>query len=361
MIYGRKTKAAELATRLGRELREKRLPQGTPVMSARELALRFNISVVTANKILDLLEMQDVVYRVPQRGTFIKNDPPVIPEIVYAGFVPGPASADPLKDNAAELLFGHFHKLNIEPQILTYHTLCNPFRAEKILEKSNALLIDACFIDSRTIKTLWNYRGRIVVTGNLYIVDELPCSQVIPDCSQALSEFNNFSPFGNYKKILILEANHRNSTASAESVFKILKCLDVPEENVEIQQLAVANSAAACWSAFRYFSERRDLDEDTLIVSLSDYFSQGIKEAYRHISSVPDILSFDNLEQFGESSFGTPGFCSIDRQHGLMNQIALTLLCKQLEEKTDCLQVIKVPAKLIMRKSVKKLKVQPEK
>ena len=44
-----------------------------------------------------------------------------------------------------------------------------------------------------------------------------------------------------------------------------------------------------------------------------------------------------------------------------MNQIALTLLCKQLEEKTDCLQVIKVPAKLIMRKSVKKLKVQPEK
>lgn len=330
-------------------------------MSTRELAQYFGISVVTANKILDLLEKQDVVYRIPQSGTFIKHDPPVIPEIVFAGVIPGPVFTNPLKDSATEQLFEYLHSLNIEPRILPYQALSNPLRAEKILANSNGLLLDASFVDSQTLQPLWNYKGKIVVTGNLYSVDELPCSQVIPDLSEPLTEFNELCPLSEYRQIILLEAKHRNSTAAAQSVRSILNCLGISEEQLTVVQLPVPNSSTAFWSAARYFSDKKDLDENTLILSLSDYFSLGIREAYHDMPHSPDILSFDNLEQYDDSFSGTPCLCSIDYQWNKIYQKAVELLCRQLNEKDPCFQLIKVPAKLIMRKSVKKFNPKTEK
>ena len=108
MFYGRKTKTAELAEKFRDELLAKRLPKGSPVLSERELAEHFAISPVTARRILKVLVEQDILYRKPQSGTFIKHDPPVIPVIAYAGPLPDPENTDPLVYDASFRLLKHF-------------------------------------------------------------------------------------------------------------------------------------------------------------------------------------------------------------------------------------------------------------
>ena len=353
MVYGRQTKTAILADQLQNELLRERLPKDTPVMSARELADRFGVSVNTADRILALLVEQGFLYRRKRIGSFIKNDPPVIPLIAYAGPLPDPQSLDPLKYNAAFRLLEHFTELGIKPKLITYHTLRHPEWAAKELEKSNALLIDSSFIDANTLKTLWDYSGKIVVTGNTFIENSLACSQVIPDFTDSLLEFDQFSPFSGYDKIMIVQASHRNSTAAAENVLRVLTRLAVPENKIKLVLLETTGSINAYLQTSRYFSQHRDLPEKTLIISMSEYFSQAIREVFSKSGNMPDILSFDNMEDYGNDSDGAPYFTSIDWQMGLMACRALDLICEQLKNPKPEQVLLRIPAKLVIRESVK--------
>ena len=86
---------------------------------------------------------------------------------------------------------------------------------------------------------------------------------------------------------------------------------------------------------------------------MSEYFSQGIREAFSGKTVMPDILSIDNLEGYVKSSDGKPYFTSIDRQQALIDCKALDLLLRQLEEPDGELPIIRIPAKLILRSSVR--------
>ena len=106
--------------------------------------------------------------------------------------------------------------------------------------------------------------------------------------------------------------------------------------------------------ASRYFSQRhRDLPEKILIVSMSEYFSQAIREVFSKSGKMPDILSFDNMEDYGNDPDGTPYFTSVDRQMGRMACLALDLLCSQLDHPGGEQTILRIPAKLVIRESVK--------
>ena len=352
MIYGRRTKTSELAERLQEELLAERLPADAPVMSVRELARHFSVSPVTANRILNLLVENDVLYRVPQSGTFVKHDPPVIPVIAYAGLVPDPTKDDPIKTAAANQLLEHFTELGIEPRFIPYHTLQRRVLAERRLKDANGLLIDVSFIDRDTIGVLWDYPGRIVVTGNCYVFEDLACSQVIPDFTDPMLEFDRIYPFGGYDRIIIVRAAHRNACATEKSIRNILARLEVPERRIETVSFDVIGTIQPYLKAFRHFSQY-DRPDNTLILSMSEYFSQGIREAFSGKAVMPDILSIDNLEGYVKPTDGKPYFTSIDRQQALIDCKALDLLLRQLEEPDGELPIIRIPAKLILRSSVK--------
>ena len=352
MIYGRRTKTSELAERLQEELLAERLPADAPVMSVRELARHFSVSPVTANRILNLLVENDVLYRVPQSGTFVKHDPPVIPLIAYAGLVPDPTKDDPIKTAAANQLLEHFTELGIEPRFIPYHTLQRRVLAERRLKDANGLLIDVSFIDPDTIGVLWDYPGRIVVTGNCYVFEDLACSQVIPDFTDPMLEFDRIYPFAGYDRIIIVRAAHRNSCATEKSIRNILARLEVPERRIETVSFDVIGTIQPYLKAFRHFSQYGRPD-NTLILSMSEYFSQGIREAFSGKAAMPDILSIDNLEGYVKPTDGKPYFTSIDRQQALIDCKALDLLLRQLEEPDGELPIIRIPAKLILRSSVK--------
>ena len=176
MICERSTKTSELAERLRTELLARRLPSGSPVASVRELASRYGVSTVTADRILNLLVKEDFLYRIPQSGTFIKHDPPVVPVIGYAGHLPGPGATDIIQAAAAKRLQEHLTQTGVEQHIISYHELRHPELVERKLNALNGLLISAAFIDEVTRPVLWRFKGRIVVFANTYIWT--PCRAV---------------------------------------------------------------------------------------------------------------------------------------------------------------------------------------
>lgn len=294
MNQGRQTKAAALAEKLHSELLAKRLPAGSPAMSARELAQRFSISTVTANRILDRLVEEDVLYRVPQSGTFVKYDPPVIPVIAYAGPLPDSTNDDPIQRDIALQLMEHFVTLNIEPKLFSYHIFRHQELAKKELKNTNGLLLHSSFIDEVTLKAIWDYPGQIAVFGNAYIIDDFPCSQVIPDFTEPMLKFNRDRRFEDYDKILLLKAAHRNSEACAENCLRIFHRFEVTDK-VEIISLSACGNFNAYHKAFRYFSQCGRLPKKTLIVSPSRFFVYGIRDVFSSDpAAMPDILSLDH-------------------------------------------------------------------
>ena len=321
-------------------------------MSVRQLAEHFAVSTVTANRILNLLAEQDFLYRKPQSGTFIKHDPQTVPVIAYAGNLSNPENTDPLLYEATLRLMEHFMELGMEPVLISYHTLRHPELAAQKLRMTGGLLLEASFIDETTLKALWGYSGRITVIENTYIEDRFPCSQVIPDFTAPLLEFNRFKPIDSYRKILIVQAGHRNSKAGGNAVLRMLAHLNIPEKKVEQVTLESQGNIQAYMRASSYFSKRGDLPDRTLIFSLSEYFSQAIREVFSHGRRMPDILNFDNMEAYQKNS-GKAYFTSIDRQMGPLFCRGLDLLLRQLKEPNGEQTVLQIPAKLVIRESVR--------
>ena len=352
MFYGRKTKTAELAEKFRDELLAKRLPKGSPVLSERELAEHFAISPVTARRILKVLVEQDILYRKPQSGTFIKHDPPVIPVIAYAGPLPDPENMDPLLYDATSRLMKHFAELGIKPVLITPYELRHPTAWQKLRKTSGLLIYDA-LLDKAILKALVNYSGWISLFGKTYFDNTLPFIQVFPDFTGPLLEFNRVKKFEIYDKILIIRANHNNSKNSAEIVKNILKILDVPEKKTEVIRLNTHGGLNAYLQTDRYFSQRSDLPDNTLIVSMSEFFSQAIRAFFSNRGKMPDILNFDNMESYQNNPEAVPYFTSIDWQFGQMACRALDLLCSQLDHPEGEQTSLRIPAKLVIRESVK--------
>ena len=94
--------------------------------------------------------------------------------------------------------------------------------------------------------------------------------------------------------------------------------------------------------------------KNTLLISTSGYITRGAVRALRQKGEqLPDILSVDNLEGYEKDPlFDEPYLTAIDRNMGQIFCDALKLLCEQVRNRDERKVVIKVPAKLVIRKSI---------
>ena len=237
--------------------------------------------------------------------------------------------------------------------LISYYELRHPEIVKQKLRNTNGLLIHFCFIDKITLETLWDYSGKIAVIGNAAMENRIFCCQVIPDFTNPLLEFDRFKRFVAYDKILILSASHPNSVAYAKMVRQILERIPVPEKRIEYICLTVSGGIDGYLQTDRYFSQRGDLPDNTLIMSMSEYFSQAIRAVFSSRGKMPDILNFDNMESYQKNNANGLFFTSIDRQMGLMYCRALDLLCGQCQNPDEEQTILRIPAKLVIRKSVK--------
>ena len=109
-------------------------------------------------------------------------------------------------------------------------------------------------------------------------------------------------------------------------------------------------------AALRYFSGLRENLRNTLVLSLSGYFSIGMREVFRNAEDMPDILNFDNLEEYAEPPPERPFFTAVDYRMPDIYQAGAELLTHQITEQDERNQIIQIPARLVVRDSIRHCK-----
>ncbi len=347
------SKSLLLAQRWRQELLEQRLPAGSRILSVREFATRYSVANATADRVFRILEQDNFIYRVPKSGAFIKKDPVRLPELGFAGPSPAPDSGSVLYNES----FRQFCQLLSQQQrclrFIAYHELLVPELAAEKLAGLDGLLLVGCFLDAETLPILRRFAGKIVVVGYDQILDELSCSQVIPDFRSGLLELQRTFDLQYYEKFLVVSASHCNALGIRAQVYNFFAEVNIAPEKIELLEFATDSNLSAESQSLQYFSQYQKDLEKTLIITLSDYFSFGIREAFQNQARMPDVCSIDNLEDYlPASKNASKYFTSIDKSTPRIYREALELLLRMLQTNDDRKYVLRIPTKLVPRQSM---------
>ncbi len=352
----RHTKAGEIAAELKRTLLRKELPSGARIPSVRNLVLRYGISSVTADKVLKILAEENFVCRIPKKGTFIKHNPPALPKIAFL-CGENDFSQDPFIHSGIEYAYRTFSELDVIPERIPYSALLNGNSSEELLSRFNGLLLSYSYLDAKTLPLFRKFPGKIMVVSHYFRAEELSCSQVIPDLLPALSELAFRTDLKSYRKIVILRATHRNALALDSILEKFLEQLSLRIHDRIIIDPVTRNPVAA---AYRFFLKNKTDFSNTLLISCSDFFSFGLRDAFTDNGQpMPDILGIDNLEDYEPPESGKKFFTDIDKDYPKIFTVAARKLVEMVMNRDDLNYMITIPAKLILRDSIRNLKQQP--
>lgn len=351
------TKTDKLAEELKKEIAEQRLPANSSFLSTRNLSVKYNVSIMTAERILNRLVDEDILYRKPYSGTFIKHGAHKTPLIGYAGYLPQPDKLNPILHAPSQKLCDFFDSNKIDMQIILYDDLISPTKAASLLEKIDGLLISYDYVDMYTLKSLRNFGKPAVVIGNQFMEEQLFCNQVIPDFVTPLLKFFEHTDIQKYEKISIVSADHPNGQGVAKTIQKVLKWQNVPAEKIEQTTLNFDENGTWRLTASRFFAETRDKWRKQLVFLTSGYFAQGLRDVFGDDADAPDVLSIDNLEEYLDIAPEDAYFTAIDRSMSDIYMNAVELLLKVIAEKDKRTHIIHIPGKLVIRKSAGCLKM----
>jgi DNA-binding transcriptional regulator YhcF (GntR family) len=341
MIIERKSKAYLIANEYEKELLETRVPVGNKVLSARQLAIKYNISNSTAHKVLTILAEKDIIEKKYKSSSSVKKD---LCKRITIGFTEvelSPFEEDIFRLKHFELANKKFKEHNLDVHHISYATLQNKEKCEELFSSLDGLLVKADYCDSKTLPQLQKFNKPIVVIDELLFVTELLSCQVTIDWLHALDALED--SISKYKKLLILSADHLKAQGKAKYLID-----KFPNKEITVEILRDKNAQLA---AFKYFLKNNNIPKDTLVIALSGWYSQGLRDAYSDDEKLPAVIEFDNLEKYLPGGEQTAVFTSIDCMLEEIYNRSVNLLCEQITNNDLSRHIIEIPAKVIFRKT----------
>jgi len=345
-----KTKSRYIAAALRQKIRSRRLPSGTPLPSARELAEKYHVCMMTANRALDLLEKDSLIQRKNGIGNFVRKN-------IFQGNRlqlgiadtighPSASARQILIDIFPETAIRYLKSENCDCRLISYADFRNGDSAS--LEGLNALLLSSDFIDATTERFIRSLKLPVVIYHSEFEID-FPCPQVIPDHSVAMDKLFELARQESFSGILIFCQPHRNGLARAEAFDFFARKHGFPAEQIRRIEL-------------NYLELRRKLlplipeIPGKLVITCSDLMTFELIEILGECSLVCgrnyQLVSYDNLNKVMQMPPGIPEVTSIDYSRtGAARTAAKLLIMVARNPKLICYQTIKFPTQLIIRES----------
>jgi DNA-binding LacI/PurR family transcriptional regulator len=356
-VVSKRIRVKDIARQIRNEISRKCLEDGSKVISARALAAKLKISVLTANRALDILSKEDILYRVHGSGTFVKGNQ--FSNSIVIGIADTPDSQDAPWRYATHGIFldsclTQLSKADFKIKYLSYEDFCELGSIPSLLNSIDGLIISAAYLDKKTINIFKNYKGVLTFYRNEYFID-IPCNQVIPNLKTGFSEvFNRISP-DEYEGIIIIGANYANANARCSQFFKQaleagFKKDDILEKNISmLPHLDVHNqSYQAVKKICKSFKGK-------LVFCASDLIAFGLIDAAKENGIKPGkdfaLISYDNLEEYGMHPFSEPFLTTIDYPKKEIALKAVELTIDAVRQGENYHHTIKVPTHLIVRKT----------
>ena len=333
------------------------LRAGELLASNAELASRFGVSTLTADRAVRQLVKEGLVYRKQGVGTYISETPQRSVKKIRIGVADSKFPETPMWDSTmgvrtrSSIQYLYNHQCDVK--ILDYETVSDPEKLNGICSELDGLLISESFIDPLTIPNLRALSIPIVVTYLEYVLN-LPFHQVIFDNYTGIREAVEKLPAVQSSDIMIIYASHRNG----------LNRKEVFEQNLEELGYDCSRIESICHDAVRknmeisYYRLGLKLSSrirGKFLFSTSDVISLAMMEAFQEKGLKPgrdfQLLSYDNLEGYNYIPFEEPCLTTIDAPKIRLSERAAELLLQQIGKPAGETHIIRIPTKLVVRKT----------
>ena len=334
------------------------LHSGEMLASNTELAERFGVSTLTADRAVRHLVKQGLVYRKQGVGTFIAaSKVQKTQATIRIGILDREFPATPLWDSAmgirTRISFQYFYKKQCEARLIDYATVSDAKKLSEAVRDLDGLLVSAIFIDRVTIPNLMRLSIPIVVT-HLEEVLDLPFHEVVMDNNKGLREAAQKMMESQPEEVLIIYEGHSNGRIRKRIFEENIRLLGYSEQRIKYYQIetdALNNGVPSYRLGLRLCQEIKG----KFLFSTSDVVSFSLLEAFREkgLEAGKDfqLLSYDNLEDYGCLPFQKPFLTTIDAPKTRQAERSAELLLEQIGKPQDETMIIRVPTKLVIRKT----------
>ena len=356
------TKRKNLTDNIREVLAEKilcgELPPGKPLASNAELAREFGVSLLTADRAVRRLVSEGLVYREQGRGTYVSRNLPERPKkALRIGIADKLAYPNESMQNIALAIrprtaMQYLKKQGCEFRIFDYNEICDKQILQREAADLDGIFVSGAYLDPGTESNLAFLSIPVVITGNEWIMD-IPFHQVVPDhlpgTRQAAAEVVRRK----IPEILVVYENHQNGCIRRDCFLHALEQAGYDRARIRIIQVeewALLNELPSYRLAMKLSGTIRE----KLLFSTSDVVSLVMLEAFRESGLQPgedfQLLSFDNLEDCGDFPHD-PLLTTIDSPNIRIAERASALLLNRIQHPLEETVVIRIPTRLIIRKT----------
>lgn len=354
----RRVRSQDIAESVRKEIVLKKLAHGSPIMSSRDIAKRYKVSMLTANRALNRLVDEDILYRVQGSGTYVKG---ITSErrtlnIGYCEFLSH--DNDPGRHAAVGVLtdscMSSFREKNCSIKIIPYQDLTKPELAENAFNGMDGLLVNSSFLDEKTIPFFEAFKGPVTVYRNEFI-GNWPFNQVIPDLSTGMRETVKRIDLNKTSGVIVISSSHSNADARMCEFVRQAQAIGIDKDKIEVIKASLAVGDSGRMSGYHIGRKIIPGCRGKFIFCTSDFITFGLIDAMRENGVVPgkdlQLVSYDNLEGYGMIPYDIPIVTSVDFPKGQVARRAAQLTIAQIENNDNCLHIIKVPTHLVVRET----------
>ena len=340
----------EIAEQLRREILEGKLKPGPPVLSSRELARTVGVSLSTAHKAANCLVREALIYRRQGSGTFVNSPKARSERVLQIGCairkefedvkiarllsIPGLRLVKRLRASGCRIRFLSGNAFADKETLLPY------------LEGLDGLLISAAYINLQECSYLHDVRlPTVLFQGDCEL--PLPFHQVLPDHMTGMRELFSRARQACFQGIIVIYPDHANGYARRDACILAAKEYGFMEiEEVEAEY--PVNFYKLGLELARRCSRR-------LIVTCTDLATFDLIHAFHDVGLEPDreyhLVGYDDVEGIGVSPLAEPTATALSVDRNAINRYAEELLFSEIRNPSSCSHIIRVPTKLILRKT----------
>ena len=345
-----KIKKDLIAADLRQKIRSRKLPPGTQLPSAQELASRYKVCMMTANEALDILVQESLIVRQRGRGNFVREN-------VLRGrkMLLGIADVIEHSDNYArnilidvfpEAAIACFKAENCDCRVIPYLDFRE--RNMEVFQDLDGLLLSSNFVDETTMEFIQRLKLPIVIYRAEYEMD-FPWPQVIPDHSVAMNQLFTLAEQEKVPGILIFCHQHANGRARCRAFEFYAKKHNFTNKQIRSFELTPLD-------LHRKVMELLAEIPSKLLITCSDLMTFELIRICSENGLVCGrdylLVSYDNLSKSMELPRGIPGVTSIDYSRTAAGKTAARLLIQNVRKPNQVsYQTIKFLTRLNIRES----------
>ena len=345
-----KIKKELIAADLRQKIRSRKLPPGTQLPSAQELAAQYKVCMMTANQALDMLAAEALIVRQRGRGNFVQKN-------VLHGrkMLLGIADMVERSDNYArnilldvfpEAAIECFKAENCDCRIIPYRDFHE--HNMEAFRDLDGLLLSHSYLDDTTRDFIQSLKMPIVVYRAEYEMD-YPWPQVIPDHSVAMNRLFTLAEQDRIPGILIFSQDHVNGLARCRAF----------EHYAKKHHFTDGQIRSIVFSPLEFYQKVMEQLPETpgkLLITCSGLITCELIQICSGNGLVCgkdySLVSYDNLSKNFPMPPSIPGVTSIDYSRTSAGKTAAKLLIQNVRNPNAIsYQTIKFLTKLIIRES----------